>query len=147
MEAQNLRPFHLTDDNPQITEADGTADVFSDLWKYQVPGGTEVVVEPGDTFFAYLEDTSPAEVGDSTARIEIVVRDPAEQDNDTIYGPALYLRSKEKQDRQKMAKIRRSITVPGDHFIVIRARDDGTIDASDSYFELNVHQRRATIYS
>lgn len=140
-------PFHLTQADGNITEADGTANSFSDIWKYQVPIGVSHVIRTGDTFSAYLEDSSPAQVGNATCRVQIEVRDPAEQDKMVVLGPMLYLKVKEFQDMQLVAKIRipTDVIVGERYWIVVMVRDDGTIDASDSYFDLNISRARARV--
>ena len=42
MSQQISEPFHLTAADPGNTEADGTANAWSDIWKYQVPRGTTI---------------------------------------------------------------------------------------------------------
>lgn len=139
-------PFHLTNSDPNVTEADGTQDVFSDIWKYQVPIGVTHVLKSEHRFSAYLEDAS-AEVGNSTCRIQLEVRDPAEQDSRVVLGPALYLRAKEFQDMTKMLTLQvgEDMVVSERYWIVIMVRDDGAIDASDSYFDLFVSRMRAAV--
>jgi len=129
-------PFHLTDNDSAITEADGTANSWTDIWDYQVPPGMSIKLSPEDRFSLYLEDTSPAEVGNQTCEVEILVRDAAGTDNKTVYGPALYFLSKEFQEGPKVARLSGSFEVSPRERVVVRAKDDGTIDASDSYFEL-----------
>jgi len=139
-------PFHLTNTDNNITEADGTANIFSDIWKYQCPIGVTHVLRAGQTFSLYLEDSS-SEVGNQTCRVQIEVRDPAEQDTLIVYGPALYIVSKEFRDATLKARIGTSsdILVPERYWIVVMARDDGAIDASDSYFDLYIARQRAKV--
>ena len=129
-------PFPLTDNDSAITEADGVAATWSDIWDYQVPPGMALKLTPQDSFALYLEDTSPAEVSNQTCEVEIVVRNAAGTDNQSVYGPALYFLSKEFQEGPKMAKLASHMEVGPRQRLVIRVKDDGTIDASDSYFEL-----------
>ena len=79
-----------------------------------------------------------------TCQVQIEVRDPAEQDSVIVFGPALYLRVKEFQNDPLKAKVSLSkpIRVPERYWIVIRAKDDTAIDASDSYFDLYVDRAR-----
>ena len=74
----------------------------------------------------------------------IVLRDSSEQDEQTIYGPAPYVLSKEFQDRAKTAHLQLNgpVDVMERMFIVIQVNDDGTIDESDSYFNLATHRTR-----
>ena len=132
---------------PSANRADGTASKWSDIWKYQVPIGQAHILKPQHFLAAYLEDAAPAEVGSGTCRIKVVKRDSSEQDEKALYGPALYIASKEFQDRDKMA----SLALVGDElveerfFIVIQVNDDGAIDESDSYFKLETIRLRSTV--
>ncbi len=141
-----IEPFHLTQSDPNITSANGTANLWSDIWTYQVPQGTAHQLLPTDTISLYLRDSSPAEVGSQTCRVAIEVRDPAEQDKYRIYGEAVYLRSKEFQERPKMARLNCPPTVVEERYwIVIMAKDDGTIYYSTSYFDLLTSRVRRSL--
>jgi hypothetical protein len=131
------KPFVITQDDGNITEADGTVDTWSDIWKYQAPQGTGIILETGNTFSVYLEDAS-AEVGNDTCYVKIEHRDPSGQDRKNVWGESLYYRAKEFQEISKLAVIRLNepFKVYPREWIVIMVKDDGTIDASDSYFEL-----------
>ena len=131
-------PFHLTSSDPNNTAADGTASAWSDIWKYQVPRGTTIVLSRGDTFSAYLEDTAPAEIGDLDSKVQILIRDPGEAADRLVYGPAPYIRSKEQQDQDLMGRLRLTepLTIPPRYWIVIQAYDGVAIDASDSFYDL-----------
>ena len=141
------QPFRLTQDDPVITEADGTADAWSDIFKYQVPNGTSLLLKPGYTFSAYLEDVS-AQVGNSTCQVKIEKRDASGSDVLLVYGPALYLESKEFQELSKTARVQvpsGGVEIREREFLVIAVKDDGAIDASDSYFELRIHKVRKAL--
>ena len=132
---------------PSGNRSDGTANKWSDIWKYQVPTGQAHVLKPGHRFSSYLEDSSPAEVGAGTCRIKIVIRDQSEGDEVKIYGPSLYVASKEFQDVDKMARL----DLMGDRaieekfFLVVMVLDDGTVDESDCYFKLETVRIRSTV--
>lgn len=132
---------------PAANRADGTANQWTDIWKYQVPSGQMHILKPTHRLSAYLEDSSPAEVGGGTCRIRIQIRDQSEQDHKTIYGPALYVASKEFQDDNKMARLglKSEMTIDEKFFIVIQVYDDGTIDESDSYFKLETTRVRSSL--
>jgi hypothetical protein len=126
---------------------DGTANTWSDIWKYQVPSGQVHVLKPGHRFSAVVKDTTTAAVGDGTCRLRIEVRDQSEQDKKVIYGPALYVSSKEFQQDDKMARLglQNDLVVEEKFWIVIQGYDDATIDESLSYFKLETLRIRSTI--
>lgn len=135
-----LAPFFITDSDGNITDgSDGTNVVWGDVWKYQVPQGTGIVLQAGDQFSCFLsDDTVPTEVGRYDCYVKIEIRDPSEQDNQLAFGPALYNRIREFQDRNKIARlgIGKPIKVYPRQWIVIAAKDVGTIDVSECYFSL-----------
>ena len=131
---------------PAANRSDGTANQWTDIWKYQVPVGQAHVLRPQHLLSAYLEDAS-TQVSNGTCQIKIVVRDQSEQDEKTIYGPALYVASKEFQDRDLMATLglKGDVIVEERFFIVVMVKDDGAIDESDSYFKLEMIRVRRGI--
>lgn len=142
------QPLRLTQLDPVISEADGTASQWSDIWKYQVPNGTALILKPEHFFSAYLEDTSPAEVGDQTCRVKIEKRDSSESDVYIVFGPKLYLAVKEFQNRNLRARLNvpaEGVVLEERQFLVISVYDDAAIDASDSYFELHIGRVRKAI--
>lgn len=132
---------------PAGNRGDGTANAWSDIWKYQVPVGQAHLLKSGHRFSSYLEDGAPAEVGSGTCRIKIVIRDQSEGEEKVIYGPALYVASKEFQDADKMARLDllKDEVVEERFFIVVSVKDDGAVDESDSYFKLETLRVRSTI--
>jgi hypothetical protein len=123
---------------PAANRADGTASVWSDIWKLQVPAGQMLVISPDDELSAYLEDAS-AEVGNNTARVRIAILDTSGHDQRIVYGPVAYVTVKEFQDRRKIARLRipEPVKVYEEQFIAIQVYDDGAIDESDSAFQLS----------
>ena len=133
---------------PSSGRNDGAADTWSWVWKYQVPTGQAHILKPSHHFSLYLYDASPAETGSGDCRIKIVVRDQSEQDEKAIYGPALYIVSKDFDDMTKMA----TLSLPTDlvieerFFIVILAYNTtDAIDESSSYFNLETIRVRSSI--
>ena len=95
---------------------------------------------PDHTFSAYLEDTSPAEIGNQTGEVAIQVRDPAGLSRKFVFGPDLYIKVREFQNVTTKARLSvpASVEVPERYLIVIMVNDDAAVDASDSYFELDM---------
>lgn len=141
--------FHLTNNEPtaNLTVADGTASSWSDIWDYQVPSGLGHVIRPEHTVSMYLEDTSPAEIGNGTGRVRIEIRDSSDQDRRVIYGPAPYITVRAFTDVRTMARFNVTQPVPvlERQHLVILVNDDATIDESDSYFDLAIARTRKTL--
>ena len=132
---------------PSANRVDGTASKWSDIWKYRVPSGQAHVLKATHTFSAYLYEVSVAECGAGTCRIQIAVKDQSEADAKIIYGPVLYTVVKEFKDKAKMAKLGlvADYTVEEEFYIVIQAYDDGVVDESVSYFNLETIRVRSTV--
>lgn len=125
----------------------GTASKWSDIWRYQVPTGQAHILKPSHHFSCYGKDNTTSEVGDGTCRLKIEIRDQSEQDSKTIYGPALYVVSKDFDDVEKMATLalQSDLAIEEKFWIVIMAYDDATFTESTSYFNLETIRIRSTI--
>lgn len=133
--------WSLTQATANVTEADGTADTWSDIWKWQVPSGNGIVIDPGDSFAAYLEDAS-AEIANN-ARVRIQVRESEEDEAKTIIPAVPYVRVKSFDDeRKRFVYEGATVRIDENWWIVVQVNDDGAIDASDSYFELTGKRAR-----
>ena len=141
-------PFRLYNGDPNITEADGVAATWSDVWKYQVPIGSTLILKPTNTLAAYLEDSSPAECGASTCEVRVEKRDSSESDVVIVFGSDLYITVKEFQEVPLMARLsvpEEGLLVNEREWLVIMVKDDATLDASDSYFEIRTAKIRKTL--
>lgn len=102
--------FRLVDTDANITEDSTFGTTWRDTWKYRVPQHTHIILQKGDRFSLYAEDSADAEyiAPDGTnagALVRIEARDPSEQNVTNIYGPANYVSSTEFQQVSKMAKL------------------------------------------
>jgi hypothetical protein len=136
-------PFDLTDQDANITKANATAATWSDLYKYQVPVGVGHVLQAGHTFSIYLMNTSST-VNAATDLVKIEVRDSSEQDKRTVYGPAIYQRVQEFQDRNKIARLNVSAPVPvlERQWIVVMVKGATAPGTANSYFDLAINRVR-----
>lgn len=134
----DLIPFPLRQNTTGVTGTAGVANKRSDIYVFQVPKGERYVVEPGSTFSAYVKDSS-AEVGNN-ATIEVEVRDASGQDRHTVLGPMPYRMVTEFQDVDLKAKVNvpETLEVPERGKLVVIVTDDGTVSATNSYFEFKL---------
>ena len=130
-------PFRINQADGNIIAANGIANIWSDIWKYQVPQGTGIILQTGDQFSAYLHDGT-AEVGDYDCFVKVEVRDPSEQDKDLILGPSLYQGVKEFQDRNRIKRIAvaKPVKVYPRQWITITVKDNAAVQYARSFFEL-----------
>jgi len=136
-----LAPFILTQNDANITATAGTGAVWSDIWAYRVPNGVGIVLQAADIISIHFEDPG-AECGTATgfadcyARIE--VRDPSQEATRLVYGPSLYGRVREFQDRNTVARLAvpEPVKVYARQWIVIMGLDGLVITLAVSYFSL-----------
>ena len=129
---------------PAANRADGVANSWTDIWKFQVPAGQMMVVGPDDTLSMYLEDTALAEVGNNTARVRISVSDTSEQDSRVLFGPVPYVTVKAFQDRRRLASLRlpQPIQVYEEQYLILSVFDDAVIREINSAFALSMTRVR-----
>jgi len=140
-------PFRLTNLDPVISTADGVANTWSDIWTYQVPNGVALIIKPGHSFSAYIQDAG-AEVGNATCQVKIEKRDSSKSDVLLLYGPELYLTSKEFQDSTKKARLSvpaGGVIINEREFLIISGKDDATITIANGYFELHIAKVRKAL--
>ncbi len=141
------QPFRLYQGDPVISVADGTASVWSDIWKYQVPVGVSLILKPNHTFAAYLYNDAPAETL-VTGMVKIEKRDSSESDVVKVFSD-LYLSCKEFQEKSKMARLQvpaEGIIISEREFLVISVYDAvNVVDESDCYFELHIAKVRKAL--
>ena len=134
-----LAPFVITDSDGNITDGASplTTGVWGDIWKYQVPQGTGIILQAGDQFSLYAADAG-AECGTTDCFIKVEVRDPSEQDKTLILGPAIYVKLREFQNRNTISKLQlgKPIKVYPRQWIAISAKDTGAIVVANCYFSL-----------
>ncbi len=84
----------------------------------------------------------------ATSLVKIEVRDSSEQDKRAVYGPAIYQRVKEFQDRNKLARLNVSAPVPvlERQWIVVMIKATTAPTTVNSYFDLAINRvRRALV--
>jgi len=133
-----LEVFHITQSDGNITAGNGTANLWSDIWKYQVPQGVGLILQAGDTLSAYLAAAGPTEISKYLSYVKLEVRDPSEQDIVRVYGPALYQKLVEFQDRTLLARLNvlKPEKVYSRQWIVLSLKSTSTTLAALSYFDL-----------
>ncbi len=143
--------FRLTQSDPVIqASADTGSGQWYDVWTYQVPNGTALILKPENTFSAYLYSLAPAECT-VTNKLKIEKRDSTGSDVLNVLGPALYVTLKEFQDVNLMA----NLAVPPSGVVVserellvisvwILAAETG-LDVSESYFEMRISKVRKAL--
>jgi len=125
---------HTIDQNDDnITAANGTASVMSDIYIYKVPRHTAILIRPEDVISAYLKDAgSEAEGSDPW---ELVVRDPNGLSIETL-AKGQYTVIKEFQDSTKLKKLKLSKLVKSDYYIALRVKATTVLVVASCLFQL-----------
>jgi len=143
--------FDLTQESSDVTQADTTAAEWGDLFLYQCPTGTSLVLKPTDTISMYIKETDGTAMADNM-QVKIEVRDSTQSDKKTPYGPALYKTVQEFQDQRKMARLQISPTDGVIHIrekmyiaIMVKSGASYGADKDTSYFDLATTRVRQTL--
>jgi len=125
--------FTLDQNDANVTKANGTAAVMSDIYTYKVPRHTVVELRPEDILSAYLKDAGAEAV--ATDPFELVVRDPNGLTSEII-ASGQYAIIKEFQDSTKTKKLGASRLVKSDFQIVLRVKATTVLVNTSCYFQL-----------
>jgi len=123
--------INQNDDN--VTAANGTAAVMSDIYDYKVPRHTAVLLRPEDIISAYLKDAGAEAVG--TDQWELIIRDPNSLSSEEV-SSGIYTVIKTFDDRNKTKKLGQSKLVKSDFHIVLRVNATTVLVVSTCYFQL-----------
>lgn len=145
----DITAFGAINDTDGPYRWDGTADKWSDIWCYQVPTGTAIILKPSHRFSCYLSEVGgTGAVAAGTGRIKIEVRDQSQGDSKTIFGPALQEVCAEFQDKDKMATLdlQSDMSVEEQMWICVMCYIVSDYhDESDCYFKLETVRIRSGI--
>jgi len=140
--------FELTQEDTNVTQADTTVGEWGDLFLYEVPVGTSHVLKREHTISAYLKDTNNVVLTDNQL-VKIEVRDQAQQDRKTVYGPAIYKTIQDFSDQRKMARLNLSepIYLKEGMYIafMVKNSDSYGADKDYSYMNLIINRVRQTL--
>lgn len=123
----------ITQLDPNITAANGTAAVMSDIYTYKVPRHTAIQVRPEDVLSAYLKDAGAEAVANDP--FELIIRDPNGLTSE-ILALGNYLRMKEFTDRNKILRIGLAKLLKSDYHLVLRVKATTVLVVSTCYFQL-----------
>jgi hypothetical protein len=108
---------------PAANRANAVASMWSDIWQYKVPVGQKHILLPIHKFHAKLYIAGPTEVGDATCSVRIMLKDQTLGGGEVIYGPTLYVSSKEPTDTTKMPRLQlpRARMIDETFYIIVQA--------------------------
>jgi len=138
-----IEPFVITQEDDNITQADGTANELQDLFKYRVPKGQKVILRLDDVLCLYAEETD-ATAEQATALVKLEMRDATGEEKTPLLNSTQYANfAGEFQDEDKIIKldIAREIIVGEQEYISLMVKNPTPFtDKDNSYFELRTHR-------
>jgi hypothetical protein len=123
----------ITQVDSNITAANGTAAVMSDIYTYKVPRHTAIQIRPEDTLSAYLKDAGAEAVANDP--FELVIRDPNSLTVEVL-AMGSYLRMKEFTDRNKILRLGISKLIKSDYSLILRVKATTVLVVSTCYFQI-----------
>jgi hypothetical protein len=132
----------ITSGDANITAANGTAAIMSDIFTYKTPRHTAILLRPEDVLSAYLKDAGAEAAGTDT--FELIVRDPNQLTTEVLT-LGIYTTIKEFQDRNKTRKLGLAKLVKSDYFVVLRVKATTVLVVSTCYFQITCMRYAETL--
>lgn len=129
-----VKKMEFTIDSSQTTNANGTAGVMSDIFKYTVPRHTALLFRPEDILSAYMKDAGAEAVGTDT--FELVVCDSVPLVTEKM-ATGIYTTIKEFQDRNKTRKLGLNRAVKSEFNVILRFKATTVLVVTTCYFQLS----------
>ena len=137
-------PFVITQEDENITQADGTADELQDLFLYRVPKGQKIILQPADVLALYAEETD-ASAEQNNALVKLELRDATQTEKTPLLQSTQYVNfAGEFQDEDKLIHVdiqQRELVVGEQEYIALMVKNPTPYtDKDNSYFELRCHR-------
>lgn len=124
--------FKIHQGDGNVSKANGTAGVMSDIYDYKVPESTLIEIRPNDVFAAYFKDASAEALATDT--YEVVVTDANKIRQTTILN-GMYMDVKTFDDRNKVQKVGASIIAKAGQHIIVRFKATTVLVNASCYFK------------
>lgn len=125
--------FTIDQNDANVSKANGTAAIMSDIFTYKVPRHTVVELRANDILSAYLKDAGAESL--ATDAFQLVVRDPNSLTQEII-ASGQYAIIKEFQDRNKTKCLGQSRLIKSDFLIVLQVKATTVLVNASCYFQL-----------
>lgn len=136
-------PWVITQEDSNVTQADGTANELQDLMKYRVPKGMKIILAPDDVLCFYGEETDTTAL-QSSALVKLELRDATGEEKTPLVNSMQYANfAGEFQDEAKLIKldIQGEKIVGEQEYISLMVKNPTPYcDKDTSYFELRCHR-------
>jgi len=111
----------ITQGDPNITAANGTAVLMTSIYTYKTPRHTAIRMRPEDILSAYLDTGSGSTEAVATNTYQLIVQDPNQLTTE-ILSQGQYTVIKEFQDRNKTKKLGLMRLVKSDYYIILQVK-------------------------
>lgn len=144
--------FEINRNTPGLSETDISVvagEGQQDIWQFKVPAGWTIVFIGEDTFAAYLENGSSAEVAAGSS-VAVDKTDASQQAREPLLNQLRYAQVKNFQDVDKLVTLDiepgQRVVVNENEYVIIKGNVNTDLDASDSYFALTCKRIRRTLF-
>lgn len=136
-------PWVITQEDSNVTQADGTANELQDLFKYRVPKGIKIILSPEDVLCLYAEETDGS-AEQNSALVMLELRDVTGEEKKPLVNSMQYANfAGEFQDEAKVIHlgIQGEAILGEQEYISLMVKNPTPYtDKDNSYFELRCHR-------
>ena len=123
----------ITQLDPNVTAANGTAAIMSDIYSYKVPRHTAIQIRPEDILASYMKNAGAEAVANDP--FELVIQDPNGL-TEEVLAQGNYLRLKEFVDRTKVLHMGMSKLIKSDYLLILRFKATTVLVVTTCYFQI-----------
>jgi hypothetical protein len=143
-----VETFRFTSNDPGLVAANGVANSWSVMWKYQVQKGNTLILRDGDPFSLRLQDAAVAEPGSYTCLVKVEKQDSSGGNAKLLFGPDMYIASRELTDPNLLARLsipEGELRMTESQLLVISVLDDAVDVVASSYFQMLINKIRPSL--
>lgn len=134
--------FSITQNDANITKANGTVAIMSDIFLYTIPLGTNILIRPEDVICAYMKDAGAEAV--ATDQWQLVAKDPNSLTTE-ILASGIYTEIKTFDDRNKTKKIGQSRLLDAQFILSLQFKATTVLVYTSCYFKVSVWRYYKTL--
>jgi hypothetical protein len=124
---------NITQNDPNVTGATGTAALMTSIYTYKTPRHTAIRLRPEDVLSAYLKDAGAECL--ATDPYQLIVQDPNQLTTE-ILSQGIYAVIKTFDDRNKTKKLGLMRLVKSDYYIILQVKATTVLVVASNYFQL-----------
>lgn len=133
---------NITQNDANVTAANGTAAIMSAIYTYKVPRHTAILVRPEDIISAYFKDAAAEAV--ATDPYELVCQDPNQLTTEVL-SSGIYATIKTFDDRNKTKKLGLAKLLKSDFYLILKVKATTVLVVSTCYFQITCMRYAETL--